>query len=261
PMPARMAPPAVVLLPAAVQVASGALYLWVARIVLRRRVEGDARLANALFATWWIALGLVFLAVPAYSVATRTLGARDLALAVTFVNVVLLLVVVAVWGLVYYLVYLYTGSQRAFWPVSAFYVAFSAVVLYLVAWMQPNGFDDEGTLTFVRERLTGAPAVALGLLFSLPVVLAALAYGSLFFRVRDPAPRYRIGLVAGAFLLQFGWSVVSTALQLPQRYPDSLALSLLSNALGVVAAVSVLLAFKPPRAVRERLALGAGSAH
>ena len=126
---------------------------------------------------------------------------------------------------------------------------------YLIAWMGPNGFDADGTMTFERQRLSGAPAIALGLLFSLPVVAAALAYGSLFFRVDAPHARYRIALVAGAFLLQFGWSTLSSVLELSRRYPDSLALSLLGNALGIVAATAILLAFRPPGPIRRRLGL------
>jgi hypothetical protein len=256
-----MAHPVATIVPAGVQLLSAALYFWVARIVLRRRIEGEARRANALFALWWIALGFVFLLSPLYSLPPRLLGYRDLPLAITVLNVSLLLIVAAVWGLVYYLAYVYTGSSRWFWPITAFYAVLALVFLYLLAWLNPTGFDGAGRLVFERKQLTGAPAIALGLMLTLPVVVAALGYGSLFFQVREAAARYRIGLVSGAFLLQFGWSTASTLLQLSRRYPDSLALSLVSNALGLVSAVAILLAFRPPRAVRKRLGLpGTGSA-
>lgn len=238
---------------ASVQLASALLYLWVSSIVLKRPVEGEAKRANALFGIWWLALGLVFLIAPLLSVPPRVLGYENLALAVAILNLLLILVIVAVWGLVYYLVYLYTGNAGWFAPVTAFYVLLGFGLLYWLALLDPSGFDAQGRLVYARTELSGAPAV--GVLFSLPVVLAALAYGSLFFRVKGAVAKYRIGMVAGGFLLQFGWSLISNLLDLARRYPDSLWLALTSNALGVLAALAVLLAFRPIRAVRSRLGL------
>lgn len=241
------------LLQAAVQFGSGLLYLWVARVVLNRRFAGDAKRANGLFALWWVGLGATFIVASAYGAIPRLLGFRDIALATTLLNALLILLVVAVWALVSYLAYLYSGKAPPFAPITAFYIALGVGLLYAVAWLNPSGFDGDGRVVFERQQLAGAPGMALGLLFSLPVVIAALAYGSLFFRVRDVAARYRIGLVAGAFLVQFGWSAVSSALQLSRRYPNSLTLALVSNGLGVAAALAILLAFRPPRLVRDRL--------
>ena len=240
-----------------VQWVTAALYLWVAHIVLDRRVEGNGRLANALFGVWWIALAIAFILIPILNVPTRVFGYRNLALAVTMLNALFILIVAAVWGLVYYLAYLYTGSRRIFWPITAFYVGLAFVLLFLIAWLQPIGFEVSGRLAYAREPLQGAPAVLLGLLFSGPVVLAALAYGSLFFRVKEAGPRYRVGMVAGAFLFQFGWSMVSGILQLSRRYPDSPTLAFVSSAIGILAALAILMAFRPPRAIRERLAASA----
>lgn len=237
---------------AAIQLVSAGLYFWVARTVLDRSVEGDARRANALFATWWVALGIVYLLLPALSVLPRTLGHRDLALATTLMNALFTLIAVAVWGLVYYLVYLYTGTPRWFWPITGFYVALAFSLLYLIAWLDPNGFDAAGRLTFTKEGLDVGPSIALSLAFSGPVLLSALGYGSLYFQAREPAARYRIALVSGAFLAQFGWSLASGLLQLSRRFPDSVALLLVGSAFPLLAAVAILLAFRPPQRVRER---------
>lgn len=250
---AWMVSPAVTVLQAGIQLGSAVLYLWVARIVLSRPVEGDARTANVLFATWWSALASAFILAPLLTVPPRLFGYEDLAFATALLNGLLMLIVVAVWGLVYYLVYLYSGNPRWFWPVAAFYAVVGFTLLYWVALLDPSGFDDAGTLTYSRGQLSGAPAI--GLLFSVPVVVAALAYGSLFFRVRQGIAKYRIGMVAGGFLLQFGWSVVSTSLGLSRRYPDSVTLSLVSSSLGILAATAVLLAFRPPAAVRARFGM------
>ncbi|MHB8605552.1 MAG: hypothetical protein ACYDCK_09895 [Thermoplasmatota archaeon] len=250
-----MVSPTVTIATGLIQWISAGLYLWVARMVVTRHVEGETKRANTLFGVWWAALGLVFLFAPFLSVLPRVIGYQDLALSITLLNAVLLLVAVAVWGLVYYLVYLYTGNSRFFWPLTAFYVAFALALLYVVAYLDPNGFDASGTLTFTRGQLNGAPAIALGLLFSGPVIAAALAYGSLYFRVREREQKYRVGLVSGAFLVQFGWSFVSSLLQLPRRYPDSVAVSLAGNVLGILSAIAILIAFRPPRMIRERLSI------
>ena len=254
-----MASTPTLLFQAGVQLVSAILYLWVGRTVIQRDVEGEAKRANYLFAFFWISLGLVFLMVPLFTIPTQILGYRDLAFAVTLLNLLLILIAAAVWGLVYFLVYLYTGSRRWFWPITIFYLALAVILVYLVAWINPTGFKDDGTLQYSQQQFTGLPAIALGLMFSLPVVLAALAYGSLFFRVHDPTPRYRIGMVAGAFLIQFGWSTLSSVLQLQSKYPNSLALSLVGSLLAILAAVAILLAYRPPRAIRERLEAAARS--
>lgn len=245
---------ALAILQAGIQLVSATLYLWVARVVLDRDLQGEAKRANALFGVWWLGLALVFLISPVFSLSTRVFGFRDLAFAVTLLNIILVLIIAAVWGLVYYLVYLYTGNPRTFWPVAAFYGALAFGFLYLIAWLEPNGFNESGRLTYARDQLSGAPAIAVGLSFSLPVVLAALAYGSLYFRVSTPEARYRIALISGAFLLQFGWSATSSALQLSRRYPNSFTLSLVGSTIAIAAAIAILFAFRPPRAWRERLA-------
>ncbi|MFA5862003.1 MAG: hypothetical protein WDA16_09955 [Candidatus Thermoplasmatota archaeon] len=245
----------VTIVQASIQFASALLYLWVARIILMRHLEGDTKKANTLFGVWWLALGIVFLFAPLFSVLPQIVGYRNLAFSVSLLNALLVLIVVAAWGLVYYLVYLYSGNPRWFWPLTAFYVLLAFGLLYLVAWLNPNGFKESGALSFEREQLTGAPQIGIGLLFSLPVVIAALAYGSLFFQVEGAAAKYRIGLVSGGFILQFGWSTLSSLLQLSQRYPEADWLPLVSNVLGVVAALCVLIAFRPPRALRQRFGL------
>lgn len=242
-----------VLVQAAIQLVSAGLYLWVARLVLDRELDGPSRQANSLFGTWWVALGVVYLLIPALNLPPRAFGYQNLALATALTYAVLALIAVAVWGLVYYLVYLYTGNPKWFWPITAFYVALAFALLYLVAWLDPNGFDAAGRLTYANKQLGPAPSIALGLAFSGPVVLSALGYGSLFFQAREPAARYRIALVSGAFLVQFGWSLTSSMLQLSRRFPDSVALPLIGSGLALLAAAAIVLAFRPPRRVLARL--------
>jgi len=233
---------------------TGALYVYVGRLVLARSLPAEARRANVAFATWWWSFGIVEFLLAAYLL-PAALGLRDLALAVTLINILLVLYAVAVGGLFYYLVFLYTGSSRAFWPVVLAYGAFALGLLYLVAWMQPMGFDDStglASLTFTRE-LQGAPTIVLGLAFSLPVVLAALGYGSLYWRTREPTPRFRIAVVALSFMGWFGWSATSSALQLSARFPSSRILLFVNSGIALAAALLVVAAYRPPRWIVRRL--------
>ncbi len=237
-----------------VALATGALYAYVARLVLARPTSADAQRANHAFAFWWGAFGAVEFLAGAYSI-PAAFGYRDLAMVITLLNVLLFLIAVAIGALVYYLVYLYTGSSRSYWPIVGAYVALGIALMYLVAWMQPTGYDESSpslTLQYTRQ-LVGAPAIALGLLLSVPVVLAAVGYGSLFFRTEGGEQRFRVALVAGSFLVWFGWSTVSSILQLQQKYPDSAALQALNSLIALAAPLLVIMAFRPPGWIRARL--------
>lgn len=241
--------------------AAALLYAWVARLVQQRSLSDDARTANALFATWWSSFALFYGLTGAFRVA-RGLGLEDLSLALVVLDTAVVLLCVGLWGLLGYLVYLYTGSRRWFAPLGAGYALFGITLLYLVAWMEPVGFREDalaGGLRYARPLPQGL-ALALGLLFAGPIVAGAIAYGSLYFRVRSPEPRYRIGMVAGAFLLWFGWLTISTVLDLADRYPNSLALYAWGQSLVMLVPLLVILAFRPPAWVRARLREGGANA-
>ena len=234
--------------------AAAVLYAWVARLVQHRSLSDEARTANTLFATWWGSFALLYALAGAYDLAAG-LGYLDLAVSIVYIDVVLVLLCVGLWGLLGYLVYLYTGSRRWFVPLGAGYALFAVGLLYLIAWMEPIGFKEGGLgvqLAYARQ-LPPSASLALGLLLAVPVVAAAIAYGTLYFRVKSPEPRYRIAMVAGAFLFWFGWSIVSTVLQLNRRYPDSVPLYVWSQTLAMLVPLVVVMAFRPPKWVRARL--------
>jgi hypothetical protein len=233
---------------------TGFLYVYVARTIGARALSAEARNANRTFAVWWLALGALYLAASALDFLSAV-GFRDVAIFVTFVNVILLLLCLAIWGLNYYLAYLYTGSQRALWVLSAFYAGLAVATLYLITWMEPTGFDETQftlMLTYTRQP---PPVVgtALGLAFAVPVVLAALAYGSLYFRVQDRSHRFRIGVVAGSFLVWFGWSTAATLFQLNVRYQGSLWLLVVNQLIALAVPLAVIVAYRPPSWIRRRL--------
>lgn len=243
------------ILQGAFALAGAVLYAWVARLVQHRSLSEDARAANTLFATWWASFALIYALSGSYQIAGG-LGYLDLALGIVFIDVVLVLICVALWGLLGYLVYLYTGSRRWFIPLGAGYTLFGVGLLYLVAWMDPIGFKDGGIGVQLEyaNQLAPAGSLALGLILAGPIALAAILYGTLYFRVKSPEPRYRIALIATAFLFWFGWSIVSTLLGLARKFPDSVALYVWNQAIAMIVPLIIVMAFRPPAWVRKRLA-------
>lgn len=240
---------------AAFTLATGVLYLWVARFVVRRELSPEARPANRLFATWWLSLGLLY-ALSAAHTAAAGFGFTSLAITIVWLDVLLLIICAALWGLLGYLLYLYTGSRRLFVPLAFAYGAFAAALIALFAWRDPIGYKEGGIgvqIEYARQ-LSNGPQLILGLAVSLPILVAAVAYGSLYFRVKAKAPRYRIGMVAGAFLFQFGWSVLSTLLDLNDKYPDSFGLYVWRQAVAIIVPIVIVIAYRPPAWIRARIA-------
>jgi hypothetical protein len=233
----------------ALDVATMAVYAYVGWRLSRRRVEGSARLANKLFATWWVLLaGLTGLTVVQRIVAS--MGVEDLAFYLTLVEIQLLILCVALWALLYYFVYVLTGSRRAMAPITMFYAAYYVALVFLVTARHPTGVTLAGQ-TAVIEFANDANPIVLGVLATLflgPVLVAAAGYVRLFFRVQEPTQRYRIGLIAATILVWFGTAAAASVTGLSQ-----LAWwRTISSLLGLGAAMTIYLAYQPPRFVRRR---------
>lgn len=243
-----MGPPTL-LLDAAIVLATAALYAYVGVVAWRRRVGGDAQLASDLFATWWFALA----ATTAAGVVTRLLGwagVTDLGLYLTVSQISLLGLCIALWGLLYYLLYLFSGRKQLIVPVSIFYVAFYSWIVYLVTARPPIGVevtDWSVRLTYATE-LSSAALTAFILLLILPPLLGAIAYARLFFRVQDRTQRYRIGLVSFTIAAWFGTTLVVWILQVNQGF----AWQVTSRLIGLAAAYLIYAAYRPPGWVRSR---------
>lgn len=233
---------------------TGALYAYVGRVTLRRHVGGEGQLAATLFGVWWFALA----ALQATSAIIRTLAAFDalgLAFYTTTSYVSMLVLSVALWALVYYLFYLLSGSRHVLIPITVFYLAFYASLLYIIAYLEPAGI--ERTAWSVRidyaKELTGAPLAAIILAMILPPVIGAIGYARLFFRVKDPTQRYRIGLVSATIGGWFGTVLVAWMIELSAQP----WWQLVSRTIGLVAALLIYAAYRPPAWVRRRYGIAA----
>jgi len=228
------------------QLVAGVAYLAVARRLLTRDVEGDARLASRAFVTWWAALGAYMLLWGAASiVAAAGYAPLPLFLALRVVSVPLLMASVA--GLTFHVLYLFTGRRGLFLPVAAFY-ALCGVAFLAITWVEAPTRVNVAPWLVELARDGGTPLLnRLYVVVGVPPIAASLAYGSLFWRVREPMQKYRVALVAGSILLWVGSGLAARV-----AAGDFLKFFTLT-VLGLAAALAVVLAYYPPPGLRVRL--------
>ncbi|MBI5880464.1 MAG: hypothetical protein HZB53_22665 [Chloroflexi bacterium] len=220
-----------------------------ARLGQRTVSNSEARLAWRLFGLWWYCLAATTL----MSAIVNLFGAFNIAslplfVALTYINI--LLICIALWGLLYYLVYLFTGSPRFLAPLAIFYALYFVLLVYAIAASDPARVQIERwttRLVYAHPRTDPFFAAALVLLV-FPQILASLAYFTLFFRVREATQRYRILLVSWCLVFWFGSAFVASVAGLSQAD----WWQIVSRLIGLGAAVGILLAYLPPAIVRRR---------
>lgn len=244
-------------LTAVVSVVVAALYLYVGRVVHSRAVSAEARLARDAFATWWALLGGMSL-LGALQTALYLSDRLPIWLYLTFTQIALWALFAALCSLQLYLVYLYTGSKRSFVPIGAFYLVAYFAIIALLHWAgRPESIYDDGwrLRTLPQVELGRAVGIAFILLLLGPQLFAAVSYARLYRKTQDRTQRYRIAMLTGSILVWFGTSAVVGAASSPDavNVPWQIAQRLLS----IAAALAILMAYKPPRWVRDRWGLRA----
>lgn len=239
---------------AALSLVAGGIYTHVAGLVRRRRVAPEAQRASDLFALWWYALGAVTFVGAGHSLlAAAGLSSLPLALAVTFVS--LLLLCAGLCGLLYYLLFLFTGRASLLPPLAMGYALLFVALLALFYQAGPAGIEVgrwSATVAYERPLSSGTTLLLLAFLV-VPQILAAVSYAALYFRVQDRTLRYRVALVSGSITVWFLSSLLASASGLTQHDAWQVA----SRMLGIGAALAVLAAYRPPRAIRERYGVSA----
>jgi hypothetical protein len=244
-------------------VVSGVVYVMVGFQVGKRDVSDEARPAMRAFQVWWFGLAALVGGAAIFQV-LQVLGYHGLPLALGFVNLIVDLILGAFAGLVYYLLYLYTGRRAVGWPVAMFYLALLVIVQTLLILMRPVGFGvpvGGGQATFLDaegERAiptNNAYLSALGLAFVLPPLAAAIAYSLLYFRVHDPISRFRVGTVSLTLIAWFSTSLVGQLFHLTTNADGTtnLAWNLLSMSISLAASIIIYGTYRMPGWLRSRL--------
>lgn len=237
------------LLDAGYALGAAALFALVARRLTGRHVGAASRLALSMFGAWWYGVAF-FLAAGAALSLLEWRGVEDPPLFFALAAMSMLSVCVAVWGLVYYVSYLYTGRTTGFVPWVLFYAGIFAVMVYAIA--QDAGEVHAWRQSVVRLAiLTGPLLTAAIVAFLLPAIAALGAYARLYRRVDSRAQRFRIALATASLLAWFGLALVARAL----GFADSPAWTSAGRLLALAAATGVLVAYVPPTWLRRRLHL------
>lgn len=225
------------------------LYAYVGDRLVKRRVSIDAKRAMVLFAIWWYALAATTFAGGLQSL-LAALGVTDLPLFLAITSLTLLLICVGLLGLLYYLLFLFTGRKDLLIPLAVFYALYYVSLVYYITASGPTEVIAGRWSTSIRyaSPLSGPVTSAIIVLLVLPQILGALAFLTLYPRVESRTQRYRILLVSLSIVIWFGSALVASF----QGLATTDAWQIASRLIGLSAATAVLMAYHPPAWARRR---------
>jgi hypothetical protein len=226
------------------------IYYYVGRVLTRRRsTTADARLAWRLFVAWWYALATATL-LGATQNFLGALGITGLPLFTTITLLNLLATCIALFSLMFYLVYLFTGNRNFLAPLAIFYILYFALLIYYIQVRDPIDVTVERWKTaLVYQNQTSGPFfVLILLLLVFPQIIGSLAYFMLYFRVKLASQKYRILLVSWSIIIWF----LSAFLASITSFGQSDLWQILSRLIGLAAAFAILLAYQPPVWIKQR---------
>jgi len=215
----------------------------------------DLQGVGRAYALWWLMVGAM-----GFTDGLRILqGLAAEPSAATYLLLVRLKIVVtavAVWGLAYYVVYLWTGRPRVKWPLAAFAAAHAVVFLVLVERRLPARIDMQDGY-WVPRLVLQSPATlpvlgALGaLLFFLPPLILAGAYLLLWRRLHDRTQRSRVLAVSITLIVFF----LAASVQFDVRTPGDSPLIPALAVVNLAAALAAFLIYHPPAWLQRRMAI------
>lgn len=218
----------------------GAVFLLVAQTVWSRPVSQESRRARNAFVTWWAILGGITLV----GLVLQLPGAaRDIDTYVVLLVAMLGLLCVGLWGLLFYLVYLFTSRRNLAIPLAIGYAVYFAFLTAVILNANPIGFEESATgrtVQYEHPIATSPLYWPVILLLVAPPLVAAIAYLSLYWKVDDVVQKRRILLVSGSLIVWFGSSLVGSGLGVS----DNPAWSLVSRLISLGAALTIYYAYR-----------------
>jgi hypothetical protein len=229
---------------------SSGVYCYIAWRLSKRVVSSsEARLAWRSFTVWWYGLAATTL-TRGFLNMLGALGIMSLPLFVTMTYINMLAICVALWGLLYYLIYLFTGNSRSRVPLAIFYIIYYFMLVYYTSASIPSDVTVGRwniTLTY-SAPITGPFFVMVVVLLLLPQIMGALAYFTLYFRVQEATQKYRVLLVSLSIIVWFLSPLIGLAGGVRQQDWWQFA----SRLIGLAAAATILMAYLPPRWLKQR---------
>ena len=226
------------------------IYAYVGWRLSKRVISSSrAQLAWGSFTVWWYGLAATTL-IGALLSLLGAVGFTSLPLFVTATYINLLIICLALCGLLYYLIYLFTGNIRSLILLAIFYLIYYILLVYYITASSPDDvhIGRWNTTLVYHSPLTGTFFVIILLLLLLPQIIGGLAYFTLYFRVSDLTQKYRVLLVSWSIIVWFISPLIAQAGGLAQQ--DWWQLT--SRCIGLAAALTILMAYLPPRWLKQR---------
>lgn len=216
------------------------LYFFVGRAVLDPGAPRPERMARNAFALWWFGLA-ARTTREAVGNLLVVAGIDDVAFHTSLEYLGFVFLFVALAGLMYYLLYLYTGRPWVIYPISVFYGLFLFIAFYLTNLRNAVGLEiDEWSVGL--DYASPASPLFLNLLLGallVPLVIGVVLYLLLYTKVSAPIQKRRIQLVAGALLFWFG----SVSIAVVMNLNDHDYWGFVSRVIALIAAVVILYAY------------------
>ncbi|HWH09186.1 MAG TPA: hypothetical protein VNX21_08300, partial [Candidatus Thermoplasmatota archaeon] len=194
------------------------------------------------FALFWFGVGVVN-ALQAFLEVVALVRDPGLPLAFAVWNTRIVLALTSFAGLVYYLLYVYTGRPTS---RSALIVFYALAFLLMQVWLmgaRPTGTDVQGwrvDLTFEDPEKTPLYGLVV-VMFFVPPLVAAAAYLVFMRLATGAAQRRRVRLLSASLVVYFA------GLTLGYLNSGWAWWGLMENVLGLAAAAGAIAAFRPPR--------------
>lgn len=235
---------------ASLSILSAMIYFYVGRVLSRRHpASADSNLAWQLFITWWYALAISTVSGAALSL-LGAFGVVGVALFTTFTLVNLQAICIALHGLLFYLLYLFTGNRKVLGPLTAFYIGYYILLVYYVLASDPVSVNVQkwNTTLEYANQIRGPLFLIALLLLVVPQIVGSLAYFMLYFQVKTVTQKYRILLVSWSIMIWFLSSLIASLSGLSQFD----AWQVISRFIALSASLTILFAYQPPSWIKRR---------
>lgn len=183
---------------------------WAVAARLARRGRDESRLGWGLLSTFWGGMAAYVLLDSLWAIGV-VLDMVPLPVAITVLHLKVVSATVGFFGLVAYLLLVYTGRRGTVRLVAVAYVGIYLLTLYYYTWRGPVGQhvgNWGASLDYAREG--GAFQDVVVLLLFVPPCLSAIAYAFLLRHVRDREARLRVTTMSVSLIVLFagltmGW--------------------------------------------------------
>lgn len=230
---------------------SAAVYFYVGhRLSLRHVLSPDASTAWNLFVVWWYALASNSFISGVLNL-VGAFGITDFPMFLAFTHANLLASCLALYGLMAYLLYLFVGNRKVFILMTLFYIAYYILLDYYLNWLAPVGVvvNRWNASLIFQHQMTGPFFRLVLILLVFPQIIGSFAYFSLYFRVKYATQKYRVALVSSSILIWFLSAFLASISGMAQYDWWQIA----SRLIGLVAALTILMAYHPAGWIKQRL--------